>query len=183
MNETLAFIVSFIAMVLIAASYFFKKKEKYLLFQLLGIVFLMLSYFFTGEYFAMIGLGIAIMRTLVFFLYEKKEKTAPISLAFLFSALSVLAYFIVNFGILRTAKPADIIYLSALFGYAFVFRIRNIKTVRFAVLIPTTLSIVYNVVIEAVPFVIISYAFELGANIVSIFKYHVFHKKNKTQSV
>ena len=162
MNETLAFIVSFIAMVLIAASYFFKKKEKYLLFQLLGIVFLMLSYFFTGEFFAMIGLGIAIMRTLVFFLYEKKEKTAPL---------------------LRTAKPADIIYLSALFGYAFVFRIRNIKTVRFAVLIPTTLSIVYNVVIEAVPFVIISYAFELGANIVSIFKYHVFHKKNKTQGV
>lgn len=183
MNETLAFIVSFIAMVLIAASYFFKKKEKYLLFQLLGIVFLMLSYFFTGEYFAMIGLGIAIMRTLVFFLYEKKEKIAPISLAFLFSALSVLAYFIVNFGILRTAKPADIIYLLALFGYAFVFRIRNIKTVRFAVLIPTTLSIVYNVAIEAVPFVIISYAFELGANIVSIFKYHVFHKKNKTQGV
>lgn len=183
MHETLAFIVSFIAMVLIAASYFFKEKEKYLLFQLIGIVFLMLSYFFTGAFFAMIGLGIAIMRTLVFFLYEKKGKTAPLWIAFLFCGLSALAYFIVNFGILQTAKPNDIIYLLALFGYAFVFRIRNIKIVRFTVLIPTVLSIVYNVAIGAVPFVIISYTFELGANIVSIFKYHVFNKKNKTQGV
>lgn len=182
-NETLAFIVSFIAMVLVASSYFFKQKKLYLAFQASGIVFLILSYLFTGEYFAMIGLSIGLARTLLFFDYERRNKSAPIGLAFFFAGVTLAAYFIVDFGILGRAKPLDILYLSALVLYAFVFRMRDLKRLRFAVLAPTSLSVLYNILSGAVPFVIVSYSFELGANIVSIFKYHVFHKKNKTQSV
>ena len=178
MIDVLAYTVSFIAMTLVASSYFFTKKEWYLLLQSSGIVFLILSYLLTGEYFAMLGLGVGLARTITFFAYEKKDKIAPLWLAVLFAFLTVLAYGIVNLCILQTAKPVDILYLISLVGYAFVFRIREVKTVRFASILPTVLAVAYNVAVGAVPFVIVSYSFELAAIILSIFKYHVLHQEN-----
>lgn len=178
-----AFIVSFLAMVLIAASYFFKRKSSYLLSQAMGIVCLILSYFFTGEYFAMLGLSVALVRTVVFFLYEKEGKRAPVFLAFVFSALTVAVYEAVNLWTCRRVKPLDILCLVSLVLYSFIFRMRDLKKVRFAVLIPTSLAIIYNIGNHTVPFVIISYVFELGANVASILKYHAYKQKNKTQSV
>ena len=178
-NPSLAFIVSFIAMVLIACSYFFKQKRLFLRFQALGIIFLILSYLFTGEYFAMVGIAVGLGRTLAFYAYEKRDKNAPIFVSFLFSGLTLLAYFTVNFWVLKTAKPLDTIYLVALIINAFIMRIRNLKILRLTVLVPTLLCIVYNIVCNAVVFVIISYSFELCANIVSIFKYHILGKDEK----
>jgi hypothetical protein len=73
-RELLALIVSFVAMVIVAASYFTKKKLHYLSLQLLGILFLIMSYFFTEQFFAMVGIAIGGLRTVTFFLYENKEK-------------------------------------------------------------------------------------------------------------
>ena len=182
MIDVLAYTVGFIAMALVASSYFFTKKEWYLLLQSSGIVFLILSYLLTGEYFAMLGLGVGLVRTITFFAYEKRDKTAPLWLAVLFAFLTVLAYGIVNLCILQTAKPLDILYLISLVGYAFVFRIREVKTVRFASILPTALAVVYNAAVGAVPFVIVSYSFELAAIILSIFKYHVLHQEKNKRS-
>ncbi|MBQ8374041.1 MAG: hypothetical protein IJX98_00510 [Clostridia bacterium] len=93
--------------------------------------------------------------------------------------MTIASYFIVNFGILKTAKPLDILCLSALVMYAFIFRIRNLKIVRFTMLIPTVLSILFNVLINAAVFATLTYVFELSANVISIFKYHVFGEKEK----
>ena len=175
-NPTLAFITSLIAMLLIMGSYFFKKKELYLLFQAAGMVFLIANYFFTVEFVAMLGLVVGLFRALVFFLYERKDKLAPIAWAFLFSALSIAAYFIVNW---KQLQWQDAIFVIALILYAFIFRIRDLKLMRFSVLVPTFLSVLYNVLIKATPFATLSYAFELGANLVSILKYHVFGKEEK----
>ena len=181
-KEQWAVIVSLIAMLLIASSYFFKKKSYYLALQGAGMVFLMASYLCTGEYFAMIGLAIGLARALCYFAFEIHDKNASIFFPLLFSGLSIVAYFIINFWILKTTKPADIIYLLGLVGYAFIFWIRDLKTVRYLVTIPTTLSILYNVLIRAVPFVVISYSFELLANLVSIAKYDLFKKKSNLPS-
>ncbi len=169
-------------MVLVAASYFFKSKREYLTFQALGIVFLIASYFFTGAYFAMVGLGVGLARTLTFYGYEKREKNAPISLAVLFSALTLAAYFVVGVWVLRKGKPLDIIYLVALILYAFVFRMRNLKAVRFCALAPTALSLTYTALNQAAVFVIVSYAFELGANLVAIYKYDIKEKARVTKT-
>ena len=176
-NETLALIASFIAMALIMCSYFFKKKELYLLFQALGMVFLITNYFFSVQFFAMIGLGFGLFRALVFFVYEKRNQNAPIFWPFLFSGPSLAAYFIVNWDNLQWL---DVMFMAALILYAFIFRIRDLKLVRFTVLAPTSLSLLYNILIEATPFAVLSYAFELGANLVAIVKYDVFGK-DKTQ--
>ena len=172
-NPILALIASFIAMSLIVVSYFGWKKEGYLFFQLCGISFLVISYFFTAQFFAMVGLGIAILRVLTFFLYARKGKIAPIFWAVLYSALTIAGYFIVNLLILGTALYIDILLIIASCGYTFISRIRSLKAVRFLSLIPTILSILYNAMSGAAFFASLSYTFELTAAVVSIFRFHI----------
>ena len=176
-NQTLALIASFIAMAFVVVAYFVKKKAYYLLYELLCIVFLIISYFFTLQFFAMIGLAVGLLRTVTFFVYENKEKSAPIAWSFLFSSLTIASYFVVNFGMLKTAQPLDVLCMSALVMYAFIFRIRNLKIVRFTMLAPTVLSILFNVLTHAALFAALTYVFELCANLGSIFKYHVLGKE------
>lgn len=173
-NPILSLIASFIAMCFVVMSYFVRKKEFYLLYQLLCIAFLIISYFFNLQFFAMVGLFIGILRTLTFFIYEKKDKPAPIFFVFLYSTLTVASYIVVNGIILKNWQPIDILCLVALVSYVIIFRIRNLKAVRFTMLFPTVLSILFNVFTGAAIFATLTYVFEFVANVVSIFKYHVF---------
>ncbi len=175
-KENIALIVSFLAMLSIATSYFTKRKIFYLLLQGAGIIFLIASYFLTAEYFAMIGLGIGLFRVALFFFYEQANKTAPLYWAIVISFLTIASYCIVDLAILKKANLLDILYLGSLVGYAFVFRIRDLQKVRFYVLIPTCLAIAYNSFNNAPIFSCLSYVFELTANIVSIF---IYRKKQK----
>lgn len=182
-NYPLSLIASFIAMAFVVASYFVKKKSLYLLFQSLCIVFLVVSYFFTVQFFAMIGLAIGLVRALVFFAYERKDKLSPLWVSCALAGATIASYFIVNFGILKTAQPLDILCVVALVLYAFIFRIRDLKTVRFLMLVPTVLSILFNALTHAALFASLTYVFELAANVVSIYKYHIKPNKKETQSV
>lgn len=175
---TLALIFSFIAMSLVAASYFTQKKSFYLLFQSLGIVFLIFSYFCTQQFFAMIGLSIALLRALVFFAYEKKERQAPLSVSCLLAALTLFAYLIVDIWALKSAKYADLLLLSALVLYAFIFRIRDLRKVRIFMLVPTVLSILFNTLTGAALFASLTYVLELTADVVSIYKYHILEPQH-----
>lgn len=181
-NKVLSLIAGFLAMAFVIIAYFVKKKNLYLLFQFLCIVSLIISYFFNVQFFAMIGLSVGLCRTLTFYIFENKGKVAPIYLSFLFSALTVASYFIVNFAILKTAQPLDVLCLIALCMYAFIFRIRNLKIVRFTMIIPTVLSILFNILTHAAIFATMSYVFELLATVTSIFKFHVFNKKDPITS-
>ena len=172
-NQTLALIASFIAMMLVVCSYFTRKKERFLLFQSLCIVFLIVSYFFTAQFFAMVGLAVGLLRAIVYYAYEKRGQAAPLWVPIVLVLLTAASYFIVNFGILKTSEPLDVLCLVTLLGYIFVFRIRNLKLVRFLMLLPISLSLLYNLLSGAALFASLSYAFELCANVASIIKYHV----------
>lgn len=172
-NPILSLIASFIAMAFVILAYFVRKKSMYLMFQALCIVFLIISYFFSLQFFAMVGLTIGLARSLTFFAYENKDKDAPLWLSAILAGATLASYFIVNLGILGTAQPLDILCVLALMMYAFIFRIRNLKVVRFTMLVPTVLSILFNILTHAAIFATLTYAFELCANVVSIFKYHI----------
>ena len=174
-NETLSLIMGFFAMAFVMTSYFVRKKQFYLFFQSCCIVFLIASYLFNVQYFATIGLSIGLVRAVTFYLYEKQEKKAPIALAFLFSSLTVMAYIFVNKGI----EPLDLLCLSALVMNSFIFRMRDLKTVRYLMLVSTILAIFFNVLTSAAIFVTCSYTFELLADVVSIFKYHILPAKSE----
>jgi hypothetical protein len=177
MWDIFALVSSFLAMALIAASYFCPNKIAYLLLQSLGMVFLMASYLFTGAFFALIGLGIGLCRGLTYFFFERQEKTAPVWTAWLFMVATLAAYAIVDLGIEQSAKPVDIFYLLSLIGFAFVMRERDLKTVRFGSIIPVALGVLYTVFSQAPVFSVLSYSFELGATILSILRYYVFNKE------
>ena len=175
-SPVLSLIASFIAMTCVALAYFVKKKIYYLLWELLCIIFLVVSYFFDLQFFAMIGLAIALGRTLTFFLFERSGQKAPLYWSFIFAGLTTVSFFVVNYAITKTGRPIDILCLISLIAYAFIFRIRNLKAVRFLMIIPTVLSILYNVLASSPIFATLVYVIELSANVVSIFKYHVLPK-------
>ena len=176
MEEVLAQVISLCALLLIATSYFVSKKN-YLLFQALGMVCLILSYLLKSNFFAMIGIGLGLFRAVVFYIYEKYEKEAPLILSFVFAGLTILSYLIVNIWIQKSGKFEDILYVISLVFYAFTFRIRDRKRLLYTTLIPTSLALIYNIVCYATIFVVFTYAFELVANVVAIFKFHF--DKNK----
>lgn len=176
-KEEWAFVVSLVAMLLVASSYFFKRKSQYLLLQCSGLSFLMLSYLLTAEYFAMIGIAIALARLITYFLFELKNKKPSIFWPIFYSASSIAAYVVINLCILKTVKAWDILNLVALIVYTFVFWIRDLRLVRYLITIPTALTLLYNIGIGAPVFVAISYSFELAADIVSIVKYDFWSKR------
>lgn len=176
-NPTLALTASLLSMIFVIIAYFVKNKSLYLAFQASCIVFLVISYFFTMQFFAMVGLSIGLIRALVFFTYEKKDKDAPLLVSFAFVVAATASYLIINLWILKTAQPLDLLCLSASIMYSFIFRIRNLKIVRYMMLIPTTLSILFNALTNAAIFATLSYVFELLANIVSIFSCHMHKRK------
>lgn len=169
----LAFIASFIGMAFVVTSYLVRKKSLYLACQSLCLVFLIISYFFEVNFFGMIGLSIGLVRALTFFLYEQKDKDAPIFWSFAFSLLTMVNFY-VNMFVLKTGQALDVLCLVALIAYAFIFRIRNLKIVRFTMLFPTILSMVYNILVGAAIFMTLTYVFELVVNCISILRYHVF---------
>ena len=178
-NPILALIASFIAMSFVVSSYFVKKKSLYLIFQASCIFFLIVSYFFTAQFFAMIGLAIGLARALIFFAYEKNDKVAPLWVALAISFVTLASYFIINFGILKSAQPYDVLCLLSLVLYAFIFRVRDLKKVRFLMLAPTILSLLFNTLTHAALFASLTYVFELTANVVSIFRYHILENGNE----
>ncbi len=167
-NQTISLIAGGFTLGFMVTSYLFKSKRMYLLFQALGLVCMFISYLFIHEFFAMIALTVSLSRTVTFFWYENKNKSAPVALAFLFAALTVCAFGVVNIIILKTAKPLDILYLCAQVMYSFMFRIRDIKLFRNLVIIPHVLAIAYNVLLRNAPFVAASYGFELVADVYAI---------------
>ena len=175
-----AFLTSFIAMLLIAGSYFVKKKDSFLILQSFGVTWLLVSYLCSGQYFALVGLGIGLCRMLAYYVYEKRNETAPVWVASCFIVLTLIAYFTINFGIEKTARFIDIVYLVSLIGYILVFRMRSLVRMRYFAFIPIVCAALYNAFSGAAIFAVITYVFEFCANALAIIKHFIFDKKENT---
>lgn len=180
MNE-FAFVMSITALVLYSSSYFFNTKKYYLILQLCGNVFLSLSYLMMGAYFTMVSVMIGIVRGLVCYIYEKKDKNVPIYVVVGLCTATILSYLIINCMIIPQHSAWDIIYLFASCMYVITFAIRNISVMRYMVLIPHSCAILYNILIKAPISSAISYGIELLVTVIAIIKYEskcgIFCKK------
>ena len=178
-NYTVSLIAGLVGMIFVFASYLVGKKSAFLMCQTGAIVFLSVSYLFVEQYFAMLGMAFSAIRTVVYFILEKKDKAPSVWLKSLFALLSVLSYVIINIIILQTARYLDLLFLTANILYSYLFGIRDLKLLRYLFLIPTGITSIYNVLAPATLFVIISYFFEFGVNIIGIIKSHIQEKKEK----
>ena len=176
--DELSFVMSTIALGLYSLSYFFNSKRNYLILQLSGNVFLSFSYLLMGSYFTMVAVIIGIARGMICYIYEKKDKIVPIYYIIGLCFASVLSYIIINYVVLRSqASVWDFLYLFASCMYAVTFAIRNLKVMRYVVLLPHTSAVAYNLLIHAPISSAISYGIELVVTVVAIIKYEV--TKNK----
>ncbi|MBQ3528920.1 MAG: YgjV family protein [Oscillospiraceae bacterium] len=170
-NDRIALLISFVAMLMYASSYLFRKKSTYLVFQGLGGLSLVFSYLFMGEYFAMISLFLGLSRTITYFCFEKNDKSIPVWIVITNCAVLFLNYLIVNVIVFKTANWVDIILVITYCLYAIVFSFRNLQIVRYTITIPLALSVLYNVLIHAPIFTVISFSFELAVAIATIIYY------------
>ena len=166
----LSFVMSTIALVLYSCSYFFNNKRNYLILQLSGNVFLSLSYMLIGSFFTMVAVIIGIARGLICYLYEKNDKRVPVFWIVSLCIASILSYIIINTVILSQASIWDFLYLFASCMYAISFAIRNLRVMRYVVLIPHASAVAYNLLIKAPISSAISYGIELVVTIVAIIK-------------
>ena len=177
--EQLSFSFSAIALALYCGSYFFDNKKKYLLFQMIGNGFLSFSYLFMGAYFTMVSVAIGIARGVICYTYEKKNRNVPIYMIATLCAVTILSYILINYVILSgTASAWDVLYLIASCMYAITFAMRNIRLMRYVVLIPHVCAISYNLLVKAPISSAVSYGIEFIITIVAIVKFSV-QKKHK----
>lgn len=177
----LSYVMSVIALALYCGSYFFDNKKKYLILQLTGNVFLSFSYFFMGAYFTMVSIAVGIARGLICYTYEKNNKKVPIYMIIGLCLVTVSSYIIINYVVLSgTASKWDFLYMFASCMYAITFAIRNIKLMRYLVLIPHMSAISYNLLAKAPISSAISYGIEFTITVVAIIKFGIQekHKSN-----
>ena len=175
--------MSTIALVLYSCSYFFNNKRNYLILQLSGNVFLSLSYMLIGSFFTMVAVIIGIARGLICYLYEKRDKRVPVYWIVSLCIASILSYIIINTVILSQASIWDFLYLFASCMYAISFAIRNLRVMRYVVLIPHASAVAYNLLIKAPISSAISYGIELVVTVVAIIKYEVYKAKYNNKLV
>lgn len=174
----LSFVMSTIALCLYSLSYFFNSKRNYLISQICGNVFLSLSYLLIGSYFTMVAVIIGIARGLICYVYEKRDKKVPFYCIVGLCLATILSYIIINYCVLQSqALMWDFLYLFASCMYAVTFAIRNLRFMRYVVLIPHISAIVYNLLIQAPISSAISYGIELVVTIIAIIKYEVIKNK------
>ena len=176
--KTASLFMSVIALMLYCGSYFFDNKKMYLILQLTGNVFLSLSYCFMGAYFTMISVAIGIGRGLICYLYEKNNKSVPLYMIVGLCFVTATSYVVINYVILAgTSSPWDILYMIASCMYAVTFAIRNIKLMRYMILIPHASAISYNLLVKAPISSAISYGIEFAITIVAIIKFQIQEKR------
>ena len=175
----LSFVMSTIALILFSSSYFFNSKRNYLILQLSGSSFLSVSYLFMGSYFAMLALVIGIARGVICYTYEKRDKKVPIYYIVGLCLASIVSYIVINTVILSQASVWDFLYLLASCMYAVIFAIRNLRVMRYVVLLPHASAVAYNLLIHAPISSAISYGIELGVTVVAIVRYEVIRIKSK----
>ena len=178
----LSFAMSTIALALYSCSYFFNNKRNYLILQLTGNVFLSVSYLLIGSYFTMVAVMLGIGRGLICYIYEKKDRKVPVYWIVGLCMASILSYVIINTVILSQASTWDFLYLFASCMYAVTFAMRNIRVMRYTVLIPHASAVAYNLLIHAPISSAISYGIETIVTIAAIVRYEVL-KSRKTESV
>ena len=169
--------MSTVALALYSGSYFFNNKRGYLAFQLFGNVFLSLSYLLIGAYFTMVSALLGVVRGLVYYLYEKKDKKVPWYVIVGLCASMIASYIIINGVILSSSSPWDILYLIASCMYAITFAIRNIRLMRYLVLIPHVSAVSYNLLSAAPISSAISYGIELIVTLVAIVKFELQRRR------
>ncbi len=139
-NYIISQVIGGIAVVLVCIAYCVKSKRKLLFFQIMANLAICISYFFLGTYFAFIGTGLATIRTLFFYLYERKGKVLPIWLFCLLILLFIFQFFIVF------EDWYNLLPLAVYITFTIAFRIDNIKLLKITLIFASIARFIFDLV-------------------------------------
>ncbi|MCL2621646.1 MAG: YgjV family protein [Firmicutes bacterium] len=125
------------------ASYFTHKKTSFLLVNLVGNVFIVLSYVFLDSMVGLIGISISCLRGILFLIYEQKKKQPP-----LIWMLVLLGLIIAN-GVFFYETTIDILYIVALCLLVVAFAIKNVLALKMFIIIPLVMILIFNLQVGA----------------------------------
>lgn len=165
----LAQVMGGIALILTIISYFFVDKRNFFVFNIIANVFYALSFIFSSALVAGINTLISIVRIIILYYYEKKQKTSPIYLIFIF----IICY--LTIGIIFFKDYYDIIVIITPILFTIAMSMKNMQAIRYMSLLPNALLIVYAVVNQVYTSALLD-LLELIAIIIAIIK---FYKKEK----
>lgn len=181
MLYTLSLIFSFCGMASAASSYLLKKKWQYLIAQGGSILLIAVSNLCLALYYACISSLVSVVRIVVYYYLERRDKEANFYIKTLFAGLVVLSYVITNVIILKNYIWQDVMLMLINCSFVYIAGIRNLKVLRYCMLLPVALAVLYCVLMNAAIFTTCSYAIEFIANVIAIIIYSKKDNKKETK--
>lgn len=166
----IAQIFGFFALILLVLSYQNTKKEKFLLIQIFANIFFGLQYLSLKAFSAFCSSIISLIRTLIFFKYEKKDKRTPLLI------LIIILVVISIFGALTYEGIYSLIPIVITLAYSYGTWQKKLKLTYTIGIFAAILWIYYNFLVGAY-IAIIGSIFELLASISGLIKLTRFNKK------
>lgn len=166
----LAQIFGFVALILVCIGYFLKSKTSFLLITVVANFFYALAFFVVGAFVGGALTFISIGRCLYLYFAEKhnfKYKLHFLSLFIILYVASTIIFW-------KSALDIMALLSSSLFtlGYA----IKNMQTMRYVLIIPNTLLVIYNILATTYTSAILDFI-EIVVIIVAIIRFYK-HKKD-----
>ena len=158
-----------IALILIIISYFFVDKRNFFVFNIIANIFYAFSFIFCSVLVAGINTLISIVRIIILYYYEKKQKPSPVYLIFIF----IICYLTV--GIIFFKDYYDVIVIITPILFAISMSMKNMQAIRYMSLLPNALLILYAIVNQVYTSALLN-LLEFIAIIITILK---FYKKEK----
>ena len=135
-NFIISQILGGVALILVCISYFLNKKY-FLICQIFANVFYGAGFIVSASLVAGINTFISIIRVLIFYFYERKEKDIPWYYLIIFSPIYI------TIGIVFYKNPWDILTMCTPIMFTFAMMIKKMIVVNYCMLLPNLLFFLY----------------------------------------
>ena len=172
MNYIISQVLGYIALLFMCISYFCRRKNRFMIYQMIGDVFYASSYMFLSLYVAGFITIISTMRCIIYYICEKYEYKHIKWFLHIF----ILGYVGVTVGFWTGLSDLVPLITGTLFTIAYL--LKNVQAIRYTALVPNIMLIVYNISFRTYSNAILD-IFETTVIVVSIITFHKLAKKEK----
>lgn len=176
MTFLLAQIFGIIALILVAISYFINKKSTFLIFQVIADFFYALAYLVVDAWSAGVITLISLVRCIYLYIADKKNFKNNVPFLMIFVALFAVTT------IFFWKTSFDFIPLITSTLFTFGYEIKNMQVMRYVLLIPNALLVIYNILITTYASAVLDFM-EIVAILAAIIKFYLNNKKNRETKI
>ncbi len=139
----IAQILGLTATVVLCLSYTVKDKKKFLILGFFGDIVYGLTFIFVNSWGAGVITLLSCLQSLCFYLYDKKHKKMPKTIAFIFVVAFIVA------GVCDFSSYWDLIPIFSYSWFTIALYFDDVEAIRLIYIVPNMLQIVYDLVVMA----------------------------------